>query len=63
MPLELRVAASATDAAIEKNIFGSGTTTLLFWNEDLNEIMKIIKFFGESGLVVKGVSETIEKKA
>ena len=31
-PLGLTAAASATDAAIQKNIFGSGTTTLVFFN-------------------------------
>ena len=29
----------------------------------MNEIMKIVKFFQESGLLIKEVSETIENEA
>ena len=64
IPLELTVAASATDAAIHKKMFGSGTTTLLFSNEDLNDIMKIVKSLEESGLlIIKSVSKTIQNEA
>ena len=59
MPLELTAAKSATDAAIHKKMFGSGTTTLKISNEEMNDIMKIVKSLGESGLLIKGVSETI----
>ena len=55
--LRLTAVASATDAAIQKEIFGSGTTTLVFSNEELNYIMKIVKFLEESGVfLIKGVS-------
>ena len=63
VPLELTAAASATDRAIQKKIFGSGTTTLVFSNEDPNDIMKIVKSLEESGLLIKGVSETIKNEA
>ena len=63
VPLELTAAASATDTAIQKKIFGSGTTTLVFSNEDPNDIMKIVKSLEESGLLIKGVSETIKNEA
>ena len=64
IPLGLTVAASATDAAIHKEMFGSGTTTLLFSNEDLNDIMKIVKSLEESGLlIIKSVSKTIQNEA
>ena len=53
---------SATDAAIQKKVFGLGMATLVFSNEDLNDIMKIVKSFEESGLLIKGVSETIENE-
>ena len=33
-------AASTTDEAIQKKIFASGTTTLIFLSKDLNDIMK-----------------------
>ena len=63
IPLGLTAAASAADAAIHKNMFGSGTTTLVFSNEDLNDIMKIVKSLAESALLIKGVSETIKNEA
>ena len=43
--LELPAAASATDAAIHKKIFGSGMTTLIISNEKMNDIRKIVKSF------------------
>ena len=42
VPLGLTAAVSTTDAAIQKKIYGSGMITLVFSNEDLNDIMKII---------------------
>ena len=60
IPLGLRASASATDAAIHKKIFGSGNTTLVISNEEINDIMKIIKSLEESGSLIKGVSETIK---
>ena len=41
IPLGL-TAAAATDAAIHKKMFGSGVTTLMFSNEEMNDIMEII---------------------
>ena len=38
IPLGLTVAASVTDAAIQKRMFGSGITTLIMWNEEMNYI-------------------------
>ena len=62
IPLGLISAASATDAAIHKKIFGLGVTTLIISNEEMN-IMKIVKSLEESGLLMKTVSETIKNKA
>ena len=62
-PLGLTVAASATDADIHKKMFGSGTTTLIVCNEEMNDIMKITKSLEESGLLIKGVTETIKNEA
>ena len=61
--LGLKAAASATDTAIHKKIFGSGTTTLIISNEEMNDIMKIIKSLEESGILIKGVSGAIENEA
>ena len=47
-------AASATDAAIHKKMFGSSTTTLIISNEEMNDIMKNIKSLEEFGLLIKG---------
>ena len=44
-------------------MFGSGTTTLIIYNEEMNDIMKIVKSLEESGLLIKGVSETIKNEA
>ena len=60
VPSGLKAATSATDAAIKKKIFGLGMTTLVSWNENLNDIMKIIKSLEESGSLIKGVNETVE---
>ena len=62
MPLGL-TAASATDAAIQKKIFGSDMITLIISNEELNDIMKTTKSLEESCLLIKDVSETIKNKA
>ena len=59
MPLGLTAAASATDAAIHKKMFGTSTTTLIISNTEMN-IMKIVKSLEESALLIKGVSETIQ---
>ena len=43
IPLGLTAAASATDAATHKKVFGSGITTLIILYEEMNYIMKIVK--------------------
>ena len=40
IPLELTAAASATNAATQKKIYGSGTTTLIISNKEIEDIMK-----------------------
>ena len=47
--------------AIYKKRFGSGFTTIS--NEEMNGITKIFKSLEESGLLIKGVSETINNEA
>ena len=61
--LGLTTAASATDAARNKKIFGSGTTTLIISNDEMNDILKIVKSLADSGILLKGVSETIKDEA
>ena len=48
--------------AIDEKMFGLGTATLISANEDLNDIMKIIKSLKEFGLLIKGVSKIIKMK-
>ena len=43
-------------------MFGCGTITLVISNEEINDIMKIVKSLEESGLLIKAVSETIKNK-
>ena len=55
--------ASATDTAIQKKIFGSGTTTLVFSNKDLNGIMKkVVTSLKGASFLIKGVSEKVENE-
>ena len=56
-------AAAAIDTAIHKERFGSGTTTLIISNEEMNNMMKIIKYLEESGLLLKAVRKTIKNEA
>ena len=56
-------AAAATDSATHKKMFGSGNTTLIISNEELNDIMKIVNSLEGSGLLIKGVSHAIKNEA
>ena len=47
-------------AAIQKKIFGSGTTALVISNEEMEGIMKIVESHEESGLLIKDVGEAIK---
>ena len=59
----LGLTAAATDAVIHKKMFGFGFTTLIISNEEMNDVMKIVKSYGESSLLIKGVSQTIKNRA
>ena len=48
---------------LKKRMLGSGTTTLIISNDELNDILKIVKSLEDSGLLLKGVSETIQHEA
>ena len=53
---------TAADAAVQKNIYGSGTTALMISNEEMEDIMKIVKSHEEAVLLIKGISETIKNE-
>ena len=44
-------------------MFGSRFTTLIISNEEMNDIMKIVKSLQESRLLIRDVSETIKNEA
>ena len=58
-PLGITAAASATNARIQKKIHGSGTTTLIISNEEMNGITKIVQAHENSNILLKGIAETI----
>ena len=61
-PLGITTAASAIDAGIQKKIQGSGTTTLIISNEEMNDIMKIVQVLEDSSILLKGITKTIENE-
>ena len=72
IPLGLTVAASAADAGIHKKILGSGhnhpsssashNTTLIISNDEIEDIIKIVKSLEDFGLLLKGVTETVQNE-
>ena len=66
-PLGLTAAMSAIDGSIQKKIHGSGATKgagvkLIIEQEDMNDIMKIIKALENYGILLKGVSKAIKNE-
>ena len=62
--LGLTEAASAADAGIYKKILGSGhnTKTLIISNDEIEDIIKTVKSLEDSGLLLKGVTETVQNE-
>ena len=46
----------------KKKIYGSGTTTLVISNEEMNDIMKILQALEDSKILLKGVTKTIKNE-
>ena len=44
-------------------MLGSGTTTLIISNDEMDDILKIVKSLENSGVLLNGVSETIQHEA
>ena len=74
IPLGLTAAASVADAGIHKKILGSGkrplglalphnNTTLIISNDEMDDILKIVKSLDDSGVLLKGASEAIQNEA
>ena len=73
IPLGLTAGASTVDAGIYKKILGSGcrhssssvshnTTTLIISNNEMEDIIKIVKSLENSGLLLKGVTKTVQNE-
>ena len=72
IPLVLTAAASAANAGIHKKILRSGhnrpsssalhNTTLIISNNEMEDIMKTVKSLEDSGLLLKGVTETVQNE-
>ena len=61
-PLGLTAAMSAIDGSIQEKIHGS-RVKLIIEQEDMNDIMKIIEALENSGILLKGVTKTIENES
>ena len=69
IPLGLTAAASAADAGMHKKMLGSGynhplhnTARLIISNNELEDIIKIVKSLEDSGLLLEGVTETVKNE-
>ena len=70
IPLGLTAATSAADAGTHKKILGSGChssfashiTTLIISNKDMEDLIKIVRSLEDSGLLLKGVTESVQMK-
>ena len=63
IPLGLTAASSAADAGIHKKILKSGhNTTLIISNDEIQDIIKIVKSLEDSGLLLKGVTGTVQNE-
>ena len=61
--LGLTAATSATDAAINKKFLGSrGHTTLIISNDDMQDLLKIIKSLEDSCIEVKTVKNEVKEQ-
>ena len=61
-PLGLSAAMSATDAAIQKKMYGSGNKTLIISNDDMDDLIKIITALEQHDILLKGTSRTIKNE-
>ena len=63
IPLGLTAAASAADAGIHKKILRSGNnTTLIISNNEIEDLIKIVKSLEDPGLLLKGVTESVQNE-
>ena len=61
-PLGITAAASAIDAEIRKKIQGSGTTTSIISNEEINDILKVVQALEDSNIYWKELLKQLKTK-
>ena len=59
-PLGLNAAMSATDATIQKKMYGSGAKIVRFSNKDLDDMTKNVKALEDSDVLMKRVTKTLQ---
>ena len=63
IPLPLTAAASGADVGILKKILGFGNmTTLIIPIDEIGDIIKIVKSIEDSGLLLKGITKTVQNE-
>ena len=45
-----------------KKILGSGNTTLIISNEEMNDVIKIVQALEDSNILLKGVTEAVKNE-
>ena len=61
--LGLTAAASATDFAINKKVLGPGNhTTLIISDDDMQDLLKILKPLEDIGILLDGITETVKNE-
>ena len=60
--LGLTAGMSAVDAEIQKKIHGSGATTLIISNEEMNDTMKIVQALDDSSILLEQLLKQLKMK-
>ena len=60
--LPLGLLESIAEAEIHEKVFDSATTTLMISNKEMEDILKIVKSFEDSGLFIRGATKAIENE-
>ena len=45
-----------------KKILGSGNTTLIISNEEMNDIVNIVQALEDSNILLKGITKTVQNE-
>ena len=62
VPLGITATASGINAGTQKKLHGSGKTTLIISNKEMNDIRKIVQAFEDSNILLKGVKKQLKIK-